>query len=314
MHYCNSGHQAAHYPAHKKACSKIDKARKSMEVEEQRLRAYEGDGFTMEDPFTNGVGHFWGILETRTYMRLRFALVEALQQVYTRESLEAQLHHLQDMMRLCRGDNMGLRHYVPVLLLRLDRDQECYDFAKWYETVGRRGDYDWGNMDLGFLDLKGEDAFEEVQYLCGEYGQVSFLLSVLLLKIKLLLDLQNMGAVVKEHGDKVPNEILDNIKRKVVRSPIILKHREIVESKDHSGLVAKLKRQIKALYYAAWRANRHVWTVLLQADRYLHTRPSLYSRGSMEEAVLTLNYTYHSWMELPASLDIIMAIQQNTFR
>ena len=163
MHYCNSGHQAAHYPAHKKACSKIDKTRKSMEVEEQQLRAYEGDGFTMEDPFTNGVGHFWGILETRTYMRLRFALVEALQQVYTRESLEAQLHHLQDMMRLCRGDNMGLRHYVPVLLLRLDRDQECYDFAKWYETVGRRGDYDWGNMDLGFLDLKGEDAFEEVQ-------------------------------------------------------------------------------------------------------------------------------------------------------
>jgi hypothetical protein len=314
MHYCNSGHQAAHHPAHKKACSKIDKARKSMDIEEQRLRAFEGDMLSMADPFTNGVGHFWGIMETRTYMRLRFALVEALQQVGTRESVEAQLHHLQDMMRLCRGDNMGVRHYVPALLLRLDRDQECYDFVKWYETVGRRSDYDWGDMDLGFLDLKGEDAFEEVQYLCGEYGEVSFLLSALLLKIKLLLDLQNMGAVVKEHGDKVPNEILDEIKRKVVRSPIILEHREILESKDHSGLVAKLKRQIKALYDAVWRVNRHVWTVLLQADRHLHTRPSLYSPGGVEEAVLTLHYTYHSWMELPASLDIIMAIQQDTFR
>jgi hypothetical protein len=241
-------------------------------------------------------------------------LVEALQQVCTRESLEAQLHHLQDMMRLSRGDNMGVRHHVPALLLRLDRDQECYDFVKWYETVGRRADYDWGDMDLGFLDLKDENAFEEVQYLCGEYGQVSFLSSALLLKIKLLLDLQNMDTVVKEHGDKAPNEILDNIKRKVVRSPIILKDREILESKDHSGLIAKLKRQIKALYYAVWRANRHVWTVLLQADRYLHTRPSLYSRGSVEEAVLALNYNYHTWMELPASVDIIVAILQNKFK
>jgi hypothetical protein len=44
-----------------------------MEIEEQRLRVFEGDVFTVEDPFTNGVGHFWGIMETRAYMRLRFA-------------------------------------------------------------------------------------------------------------------------------------------------------------------------------------------------------------------------------------------------
>jgi hypothetical protein len=40
-------------------------------------------------------------------MRARFALVEALQKVRTHESVKAQLEHLQDMLRLCRGDNMG---------------------------------------------------------------------------------------------------------------------------------------------------------------------------------------------------------------
>jgi hypothetical protein len=46
----------------------------------------------------------------------------------------------------------------------------------------------------------------------------------------------------KEHRDKAPNETVDNIKI-VVRSPITPKHREILESKDHPGLIAKLKRK-----------------------------------------------------------------------
>jgi hypothetical protein len=32
-----------------------------MEVEEQRLRDFPGDFLTEADPFTNSVGHFWGM-------------------------------------------------------------------------------------------------------------------------------------------------------------------------------------------------------------------------------------------------------------
>ena len=82
-------------------------------------------------------GHFWGILETRTYMRYRYALVEALLKIDTYAAVLAAHDHLMEMLYLCRGDNMGVRDTVPALKLRLRRDQECYDFLKWWYTTGQ---------------------------------------------------------------------------------------------------------------------------------------------------------------------------------
>ncbi|KAI5357195.1 hypothetical protein Slin14017_G125160 [Septoria linicola] len=55
---------------------------------------------------------------------------------------------------------MGVRQLAPALMLQLGKDQEAYDFMKWYGTSGSDDHYDWSNMDLPFLDLQGEDAFE----------------------------------------------------------------------------------------------------------------------------------------------------------
>lgn len=82
--------------------------------------------------FEASVGHFWGIHETRPYMRSRYAVVEAYLAIDTYAAVEAARSHLADMLRLCRGDNMGVRDLVPAILLRLGRDQECYDFVGRY--------------------------------------------------------------------------------------------------------------------------------------------------------------------------------------
>src|SRR5215471_18139118 len=113
MRYCNRQHQVTHHPAHKSACNAVAKRRDILDAEEQTLRTHPGDMFTPADVFTTSVGHFWGILDTRDYMRARFALVEALQKIKTHDSVQAQLDHLLDMLRLCRGDNMGVRDLVP---------------------------------------------------------------------------------------------------------------------------------------------------------------------------------------------------------
>ena len=77
-------------------------------------------------------------------MRWRYALVEALLTEHTYAAVSAALDHLLDMLRLCRGDNMGVRDSVPALYLRLGREQECYDFIKWWATMGEQSNYDWG--------------------------------------------------------------------------------------------------------------------------------------------------------------------------
>lgn len=149
--YCSKEHQVAHRDSHKLACNAVKKARNRYDYEEQALRANPGDGFMLPaDVFNTQVGHFWGILGTRDYMRARYALIEALKRIKTLDAVQTALDHLMDMLRLNRGDNMGVRDLVPALLLRLGRDQDCYDFVKWYQTMGQQGDYDWGDVTAFF--------------------------------------------------------------------------------------------------------------------------------------------------------------------
>ena len=75
MFYCSKEHQASDRPAHKKACNAVKKAQQNLDIEEQKLRDHPGDFMTPNNLFENGVGHFWGIHETRPYMRARHVLI-----------------------------------------------------------------------------------------------------------------------------------------------------------------------------------------------------------------------------------------------
>ncbi len=74
-----------------------------------------------EAVFTEDVGLFWGLLETRPYMRARHALARALWE--SRERDEA-ITHYQDMLRLNPDDNQGIRYCLVDALLELGRDSE----------------------------------------------------------------------------------------------------------------------------------------------------------------------------------------------
>ncbi|KAF2669939.1 hypothetical protein BT63DRAFT_225724 [Microthyrium microscopicum] len=312
IHYCSIEHQQAHFPIHKGACKIVFRTRSSMETEEQRLRNFPGDVMTAADPFTTGVGHFWGIHETRDYMRDRFAFVEALQRMRSHDSVVAQLDHLKDMLRLSNSDNMGVRDLIPALYLRLDRDQECYDFIKWWETST---DYEWNDEKPGPLDVHNADVFEDAAFICNKYLHLAFGASMTLLKIKLLLDVQNLDKSLEKNGEKVPNEVFDGIQQHVVRSPIFLTPRNkiILEQKDHTDLILKLKRQIKQLYGTVNNVNRFYWTALLQPGRCLNSRPQMYSPGTKDEMVLKLQYTYDAWIETKGSLEVIRLLKQGKF-
>lgn len=62
--------------------------------EDHKLREHPGDWTTVANPLLNSAGHFWGILATRDYMRARFAHVDSLLQIGTRQGVETALDHL----------------------------------------------------------------------------------------------------------------------------------------------------------------------------------------------------------------------------
>lgn len=73
------------------------------------------------EAFQRDVGHFWGILETRPYMRARLGLAHGLWSAGHREEA---VQHLQNMLRLNPGDNQGVRYTLAGFLLFLDRDDD----------------------------------------------------------------------------------------------------------------------------------------------------------------------------------------------
>ncbi len=130
--YCCRDHQIADFEKnHKVSCLEFKKSTAKMIKEENILHAAPVGTFWNGDPFVNSVGHFWGIHETRDYMRARFAVAQVLERMGSKTSLLAALDHLMDQLRLCRGDNLGVREFIPGIMLRIGKDQECYDFIKW---------------------------------------------------------------------------------------------------------------------------------------------------------------------------------------
>lgn len=191
---------------------------------------------TPANAFETSVGHFWGILDTRDYMRARFALaVEHLLRLGTLDGAQESLEHMRDMLRLCRGDNLGVRDIVPAAMLRLDLDQECYDFVKWWATCDPDGRYDWGDMTLPHLNIRGADVLEKPDFLIGKFRALNYVVAVLLLKLKLLVDILNLKVTRKILAHRLlPAELWQPIELAVVRSPLSAK---LFQKQDPASLV-----------------------------------------------------------------------------
>jgi tetratricopeptide (TPR) repeat protein len=82
------------------------------------------------EAFQRDVGHFWGILETRPYMRARLGLAHGLWSAGRREEA---VQHFQDMLRLNPGDNQGVRYTLAGFLLFLDRDNDLAQLLQLHD-------------------------------------------------------------------------------------------------------------------------------------------------------------------------------------
>ncbi|KAK4134650.1 hypothetical protein BT67DRAFT_357609, partial [Trichocladium antarcticum] len=290
--YCGPAHQSAHRSTHMAACEAIKWTRATLEREEAALRTHPGGSFPPGDLFKTGPGRFWGIFETRDYMRARFAAADALVKAHTAVGVETGLEHLMDMMRLCRSDNMGLRNIIPGLMLRLGREQECYDFLKWWATVD--GDYDWGNMELPYLNIRGADVFEPLGMCRPSALSLSQLVMLTLLKLRLRLDLEACESELTE-----PDRPVGKLVRS--RAPAFDMHRM-------SATIEAVTDQYHTLCQAVFDANPYFWAELDEVED-LPALPSFYTLRSVEEAHLAVIYCKRAWLE---SEDALVMIEADT--
>jgi len=102
----------------------IDLYRKGVEAGERALG---------KEAFKEDVGHFWGLLETRPYMRARAGLAQCLWDAGQREEA---VEHYYDLLRLNPGDNQGIRDLLMPCFIELGRDKDAEKLFKQYKGDG----------------------------------------------------------------------------------------------------------------------------------------------------------------------------------
>lgn len=85
------------------------------------------------EPFREDIGHFWGLIETRPYLRARNALAQCLWEAARDDEA---IGHAQDMLRLNPGDNQGMRYVLIHWLIETERNDEAWDLLNAYPDDG----------------------------------------------------------------------------------------------------------------------------------------------------------------------------------
>jgi tetratricopeptide (TPR) repeat protein len=106
-------------------CSDVSKARdyyaEGVAAGERAL----GDDFFKEES-----GNFWGILQTRPYMRAKFALAQCLEEL---GNIGEAVQHYRELLRLNPNDNQGVRHVLIRSFLEMNANDEAAKLLKKYK-------------------------------------------------------------------------------------------------------------------------------------------------------------------------------------
>ena len=101
--------------------------------------------------FEDDAGLFWGLIQTRPYMRARHELALALWEAGDRDEA---IDHYRDMLRLNPNDNQGIRYLLMDALLELGRETEAAALLKSYKDDGSAA-WAWSGALLAFRRTQG---------------------------------------------------------------------------------------------------------------------------------------------------------------
>ncbi|KAI1780914.1 hypothetical protein F4818DRAFT_451187 [Hypoxylon cercidicola] len=315
--YCSSEHQESHLITHERACEWIKDSRKILENRDASLQQWSGISVFSEldvivaeiakDPDSwDGLG-----------VTGQFPFVDALTQISTIEAYETALFHCQ---RMNLFEPRAYLYYILYLgvILRLGREQECYNFLKLWEVnyKGHREDPFLVRKDADPFqmaasnDTKEADPFEmaasfidtpEDLDLYPDFGQ---LVCFQLLNIRRLMDLQTLQVASESLPKYLPRELVDMTKARVV-GPSLSSRRDILECEDYSERIELMWESIKKCHRITRLYSESVWS------EFLLYGPTNSTAAMTLDIELARKFVRPLMEEIPIALDIIRHLERS---
>ncbi|KAI4620737.1 uncharacterized protein J4E87_007065 [Alternaria ethzedia] len=309
VYYCSPSHQAADRPAHKTFCKRVQKATFFFEKEQAALKAYKGIT-DWRKVFETPLEDFWGCEQGRKYIRAGKEFVHELLRFNTKVAVEEALLWTLALMKLSPKDPLGLRCITPFLYIRTGRDQECYDFCKWWVTTGNNGGYDWQNPEASQESMKGSNVLEPVDVFqrarnsrlgvntdnMPSISDLSHLVAVTLIKIRMRWGVRalRMGKIVTFQDHATVNLVWNTAKLRPGH-----------EDEELVPLTAELEDHIALLFAWTDAANRHFWPALLNPGDHLTATPEYVRTGDETEMQMVLQESYNAFMETKSAFVLL---------
>ncbi|KAI3639490.1 hypothetical protein MIR68_002505 [Amoeboaphelidium protococcarum] len=283
--YCGIEHQKQDWESeHRANCNQLTRLLKKEAVESGKLR--HSDDFLgtpcnyWDEQF---IGKFWGFMETRPFMRAKHQVaMHFLEGIGTADTLKKAEEYFMEMLRLCRGDNIGVRQILPAIFLMLGTEQKCYDFIKWY-TCYPDDHYDWGNMELPYLHYKDHNFVDELpSEFVHKYAQIEMVLALALIKFRTLSTLKKSlqsGSDIAVVSPDLRRHLPESLNEDLVREKIQL-----------------VQGHLDALFNRVDEHNRRIWRAMINPEPLMsQPEPRFISRNSANEAYSVLRSFLRPW-------------------
>jgi hypothetical protein len=289
VHYCSRKCQKADFrSSHKAFCQNIKQLQDKVEREAEKLRHYRGfmfgSGARPENLFETNPGDFWGIFETRNYMRERSSLVDATMEFMNEQMrdnslmLAAAEGHASELLRLSQSDNLGVRYYYPFLLLRMNQDDRAYAFCRRWLLEDYNSESDRPREYPCEPDCRLNDIFAEVESRedAIKDADLAFLVAMLVIKARIVAVLE--ATKLREGANFGSERQLQEQMR--IRTRLM----DVIQNHNCSMLPALLNPR----------------PLLTQPN------PGYYSHGRPTEAYMVLKEAYILWCTIPGTKELLV--------
>jgi tetratricopeptide (TPR) repeat protein len=147
----------------------IDKAIKQYEKAIKAGEKTLGEKFFKEEK-----GYFWGMIETRPYMRAKAGLADCL---YAKNEFDKAIEIYTEMLDLNPNDNQGVRYLLSTLYLRTNDFKNFHNLNKRYDEYGNAV----SNFNIALSQFKQEKQSEISNKLLTEaHNKNNFVIDLLL--------------------------------------------------------------------------------------------------------------------------------------
>ncbi|MBE3049684.1 hypothetical protein IMZ48_45750, partial [Candidatus Bathyarchaeota archaeon] len=190
----------------------------------------------------------------------------------------------------------------------LDRDQEAYDYMKWWAVMDEESDVDYADLSVPYLHIKNANILEEpMKSWTGKHLNLAHASAVILIKLRILANLKDVQNATRAFSGVLPPEITDIIRGHLAGK--VLKVRPHIlrgGTEDISRLIKTLQAQALRLCTSIDKYNTFFWMFMM--DETLvegNTRPESYTFRSDKEAFMKIGFMAVAWASSPQAMSMI---------